>query len=102
MASAAAIVRRAQRRQCPLGASPLWASRAFRWDRQALDLAAAESLPQPRRARWGAGVEHRQNRLLTTAIQKHQQVEKQLADILEASPKLAKRLADWQAEDAKT
>jgi hypothetical protein len=29
-------------------------------------------------------------------------VEKQLADFLEASPKLAKRLAVWQAEDAKT
>jgi hypothetical protein len=40
--------------------------------------------------------------LLTTAIQKQQQVEKQLADFLEASPKLAKRLALWQAEDART
>jgi hypothetical protein len=39
--------------------------------------------------------------LLTTAIQKEQQVEKQLADFLEAPPKLAKRLALWQAKDAK-
>jgi len=40
--------------------------------------------------------------LLTTAIQKQQQVEKQLTDFLEASPKLAKRLALWQSEGPST
>jgi len=40
--------------------------------------------------------------LLTTAIQKHQQVEEQLASFLKSSPTLGRHLARWQAEDAKT
>jgi|SRR5882757_1297779 hypothetical protein len=40
--------------------------------------------------------------LLTTAIQKHQQVEEQLASFLKSSPTLGRHLACWQAEDANT
>jgi hypothetical protein len=39
---------------------------------------------------------------LTTAIQKQQQVEEQLASFLKSSPTLGRHLARWQAEDAKT
>ncbi len=38
---------------------------------------------------------------LTMAIQKQRQVEQQLASFLESSPRLARHLARWQAEDAK-
>jgi anti-sigma factor RsiW len=34
-------------------------------------------------------------------MQRQEQVEKQLADFLATSPKLAKHLARWQAQDAK-
>jgi hypothetical protein len=36
--------------------------------------------------------------ILTAAMQKHGQLEEQLADFLKASPKLARDLACWQAE----
>jgi hypothetical protein len=40
--------------------------------------------------------------ILTAAMQQSDRVESQLADFLEAAPKLAKRLAHWQAEDSRT
>ena len=39
--------------------------------------------------------------LLSTAMQRQERVEKQLADFLATSPKLAKHLARWQAQGAK-
>jgi hypothetical protein len=35
--------------------------------------------------------------ILTAAMQKHEQLEEQLAAFLASAPKLAKRLAHWQA-----
>jgi hypothetical protein len=40
--------------------------------------------------------------ILTVAMQKHGQLEEQLTAFPASAPKLAKRLALWQAEDAKT
>jgi hypothetical protein len=39
--------------------------------------------------------------ILTAAMRQSDEVETQLAEFLKAAPKLAKRLAHWQAEDAK-
>jgi len=40
--------------------------------------------------------------ILATAMQKHGQLEEQLTAFLASAPKLAKRLARWQSDDAKT
>jgi hypothetical protein len=40
--------------------------------------------------------------LVTTALRSSAQVKEQLADFLEASPRLGRYLARWQADDAKT
>ena len=37
--------------------------------------------------------------ILTAAMQQHDQLESQLATFLASAPKLAKRLAHWQADD---